>query len=183
MEKTPPIASSTSHTLCPWAAGAGSATPVARVLSSAQQWAEVIFKTEDVALQAPIDWQTQDVLLFALGTQPHLGVSVKLSPRKPPLRIHGHTAKLEVQVARPPPGSIVATAQSQPCVMAVVPKRTWHKLEVRQAPSGALLWQGRISHQDLPPKKPQESLKNGAVSSRSNSPALAGKASTPVPRT
>jgi hypothetical protein len=141
VEKNWAVESSTSHTLCPWSV----AGPVARVLTSAQQWSEVVFKAEEVALNAPVDWQTQDVLVFALGTQPHLGVSVKLAKRPPPLRLQGEIARLQVQVLTPPPGSNVAMARARPCVMAVVRKRPWHQLEVRKAQSGEVLWRGPLN--------------------------------------
>jgi hypothetical protein len=140
VEKNWVVESSISHSLCPWSITG----PVARVFGSAAQWDKVIFRAEDVALQTPIDWTVQDVLVFALGTQPNLGTTVKLDKHSQSLRIQGHTARLQVQVIKPPPGGNVAMALSQPCVMAVVRKRPWHKLEVRQSDSGEVLWRGRV---------------------------------------
>jgi hypothetical protein len=147
VEKNWVIERSTSHALCPWSA----VGPVARVLTSAQQWSEVVFKAEEVALNAPVDWQTQDVLVFALGTQPHLGVTVKLAKRPSPLRLQGEIARLQVQLLTPPPGSNVAMARARPCVMAVVRKRPWHQLEVRQAQSGEVLWRGQLNEKGAAP--------------------------------
>jgi hypothetical protein len=144
VEKNWVVESSISHSVCPWSI----VGPVGRVFTGAAQWNEVVFKSEDVALQAPVDWKIQDVLVFSLGTQPHLGTTVKLDKHLKPLRIQGRTARLQVRVSRPPPGSSVATALSQPCVMAVVRKRPWYKLEVRQSDSGAVLWQGRLDRVD-----------------------------------
>ena len=126
-----------SHAQCPWR-GEG---PVVRVFTAEAPWREAFTGPEDSVLGAPVDWAEQDVLVFALGEQRTMGVTVAAEPGD--LSGTGRRTRLDVTISRPGPDDRVARARSRPCVVLAVPKRTWSRVEVRDRTRGEVVWRGR----------------------------------------
>jgi hypothetical protein len=122
-----PDPSSISYAQCPWR-HQGLALVV---LSSAQAWQDTMQKSELLTLHRAPDWQNQEVVVFGLAIQPHLGVSVSFT--EPVLQLRGRQATLYAKLTRPASGVITRSARSSPCVMAVVHKRPWRVAQVRDA--------------------------------------------------
>jgi hypothetical protein len=136
-----PVRHATSHAQCPLRFAEG---PFAKVLGSRGQWASLTPVPEDKALAEPVDWRRQQVVVFGLGTRPSLGHKVEVG--SPALRLRGKTAYLDVKVSRPQPGQVAASALSRPCVLAVVDRRAWRELVVRDVDEpGRTLWRGRVA--------------------------------------
>jgi len=127
----------TSHTQCPWRLEG----PDARVFSSPRHWQEMMTLPEDRATGYPVDWHRDNVVVYATETQRTLGVRVKLDQQV--LQLSGREARLQVRVVPPRPDQMQAAAISRPCVVAVVPRRSWRTLEVRD-PQGEVLWRGKV---------------------------------------
>jgi len=126
-----------SHAQCPWR-GEG---PVLRVFAAEARWREAFTGPEEGVLGAPVDWAAQDVLVFALGQQRTLGVTVAAEPSD--LAGTGRHTRLDVTITRPGPDDMAAMALSRPCVVLAVPKRTWSRVEVRDRTRGEVVWRGR----------------------------------------
>jgi hypothetical protein len=136
-----PVQASRGHAQCPWKLHG----PTVAVIKNGSQWQQLMSTTQDLAAPAPVNWRTQDLIIFALSEQPHLGVAVSLAPTPVrSLRVETAGAHLQVQVTQPAPDSLAAMAMSNPCVMALVPKRKWRRMHVHTVGSDEVLWQGPI---------------------------------------
>ena len=133
-----PIEHSTTHVQCPWRLEG----PTARVFTNPSHWLEIMNMPEDKAAGHAVDWHYDDIIVFGIDTQRNLGTRLKVDP--PVLQLSGREARLQVDVNRPRPGQMTASAIARPCVVAVVRKRSWRTLEVRETDSGMVLWRGRI---------------------------------------
>ena len=126
-----------SHAQCPWR-GEG---PVLRGFAAEAPWREAFTGPEESVLGGPVDWNAQDVLVFALGEQRTMGVMVAAEPGD--LSGTGRRTRLDVTLTRPGPDDVAAMALSRPCVVLAVPKRAWSRVEVRDRARGEVVWRGR----------------------------------------
>lgn len=132
------VLASRSHAQCPGRLEG----PVVRVFASAARWNKVMSAPLAQALGEAVDWDTEQVLVFALPQQRTLGVSVAVAGDAMPLR--GRTARLPVAITRPGPDDMAASALSRPCVVVKLSARRWRSLEVRDAANESVLWRGRV---------------------------------------
>lgn len=86
-----------------------------------------------------IDWDvnfaTQSVVRYTMGTKPTLGYSVR---RDGPVYVQGSTALLTVIETAPKPGTIAATALTTPCVYVLLSTAGVQKLRVVNAEDDVL---------------------------------------------
>lgn len=61
----------------------------------------------------PVDFATDSVVRYSMGTKPSLGYGVK---RDGPIRVRDNVAVVTVSETAPAPGAIVATALTTPCL-------------------------------------------------------------------
>ncbi len=100
-----------------------------QMLQDGSQW-QVAFgpQSADTLLGRPVDWAKKRVVVFSLGRQPTLGVSVELASRS--LSIQNDVLQVPVTVRRPGPDQMAAMALSWPCVIAAVPRKGWTQVRV-----------------------------------------------------
>ncbi len=65
----------------------------------------------------PVDFVSQSVIRYSMGTRPSLGFGVK---RDGPIRVQDNVVVLTVTESKPAPGAIVATALTTPCIYAQI---------------------------------------------------------------
>lgn len=119
-----PVLVTRFHTQCPMA---GTTVDV-RTLRSPQAWADTLTLDETQGVGRPVQWRREQVLVYAMGRQSTLGVSIEPASRT--LTLRAGVLTWPVRELRPGPGEMAATALSRPCLLAVIKRNTHQSVRV-----------------------------------------------------
>lgn len=117
-----------AHGVCPM----GGQQRGVHMLASVQDWQQTLTQAETGALGRRVQWSRERVLVYALDRQAQLGARLE-SPAN--LRISGGVLWWPITLRTPAAGSLSATAQARPCVIAAVPRNGWQRVRVLERPA------------------------------------------------
>jgi hypothetical protein len=113
-----------SHSVCPMQ---GTVRSV-RSVDSLREWRDTLSTDEAGAVGRRVLWSREKVLVYAMATQPDLGI--QLEPAGSVLRLSSGVLWWPVKRSPPPPDRVPVTVQSRPCLIALVNRAQWHRIRV-----------------------------------------------------